>query len=1130
MRLHSLELQAFGPFPGHHAIDFDALAGAGLHLIHGPTGAGKTSILDAICFALFNDVPGQRKGMGSVACALAAADVRPHVELVVTLAGRRLRIRRSPAYERPKRRGAGTTTEKMSVHLWEWIGGEWHAVSNRVEAVADLIAEELGLSLAQFAQVVLLPQGDFSRFLHAGADERDALLRTLFDIERFVDLEKWFVGERDRMRTESARVEKPVGDAATRFQQLIDATADLEPSGDEPRAPLMEAQDPMAEASILAQRMHEAAEQAQVAESAAQDAEQRAAVALREAEELDGRQLRGRRALESAGQLAASADEAEDRRRELAAAQRAARVVPTVRQAEQDAADAQAAADKVAAGRPARFGSDAPGQGRESSVGADAAPSEAVTAALATERLSATEHLLDQAVGEQAALAHQVKDAVRQARSAAAAMELRDAAGSEHRARTEHLEALLRQQEVAGASVPDVATAQEQHRVLTDVHERFGEVDRLAPPARRERDALEAAVAAFTTARATLDDVRRARAADVLADLSEQLTPGEPCGVCGATEHPAPARRAMSVATEAQVTEAAQAEARAAKQVEAARRAERETSNHVRDAAATLAERLDQAGLGRYAVGGLTSALLGAGPGGDSDGDELSDDDAVAAFLPGLAPSQNDTVDLPAVRDRLRRRSMTAQADLAAARRAAQEQQRLTLALAAAQDRVRDCGTDLARAEAAVVSQVASAGDAVTSAELLTRTLRSLLADHAQQCPCVGPGDTERLDAVADLPHAQQNDGADLADVPLEGEATVEVRLEALTRSANALDAAATRALTGHRSLQRQVQAWLQATQEHARALAAADRSADHASALLAAETFADADQARRASRSAARRAELTDAVDERARAEARTAAVLDEPAVQAAMRLDAPDLPARRSEHEAARKATRTAHARTDRSRRVADTMVSEARRWAAALERAAPVRARAAEVEQLAALVGGAGANETRMRLSAYVLSAKLELVVSLANVRLATMTDGRFTLLHDDGPARRGRRGGLGLEVVDAWTGQTRPTATLSGGETFMASLALALGLADAVQADAGGRAIETLFVDEGFGTLDDQSLEQVLTVLDDLRAGGRTVGVVSHVAELRDRIPARIEVFKSDTGSRLEVRTPGAAAVA
>jgi exonuclease SbcC len=184
-------------------------------------------------------------------------------------------------------------------------------------------------------------------------------------------------------------------------------------------------------------------------------------------------------------------------------------------------------------------------------------------------------------------------------------------------------------------------------------------------------------------------------------------------------------------------------------------------------------------------------------------------------------------------------------------------------------------------------------------------------------------------------------------------------------------------------------------------------------------------------------------------------------------------------------------------------------------------PVLDEARRVRALADLCGGAGANALRMTLSSFVLAARLEEVAAAASERLRRMTQGRYSLVHTDGTARGGARSGLGLLARDTWTGQDRETSTLSGGETFLASLALALGLTDVVSAEAGGSRIEALFVDEGFGTLDEETLDEVMDVLDGLREGGRVVGLVSHVAELRQRIPAQVEVRKGRTGSALVV---------
>ena len=197
-------------------------------------------------------------------------------------------------------------------------------------------------------------------------------------------------------------------------------------------------------------------------------------------------------------------------------------------------------------------------------------------------------------------------------------------------------------------------------------------------------------------------------------------------------------------------------------------------------------------------------------------------------------------------------------------------------------------------------------------------------------------------------------------------------------------------------------------------------------------------------------------------------------------------------------------------------------ARELAAHLESVSPLQARFGLADDLAKCADGTGGDNTRrMSLSAYVLAARLEQVASAASERLDTMSGGRYSLLHTDDGERGRVRTGLGLDVLDAWTGVRRETASLSGGESFYTSLALALGLADVVAAEAGGISLDTLFVDEGFGALDEDTLEEVMDVLDGLRSGGRTVAVVSHLPDLRARIPVRLEVRKSPQGSTLHV---------
>jgi DNA repair protein SbcC/Rad50 len=304
-----------------------------------------------------------------------------------------------------------------------------------------------------------------------------------------------------------------------------------------------------------------------------------------------------------------------------------------------------------------------------------------------------------------------------------------------------------------------------------------------------------------------------------------------------------------------------------------------------------------------------------------------------------------------------------------------------------------------------------------------------------------------------------------------------------------------------------------------ARARADAVRAADLAAQAAAGAGFAGLDEARDAARDATWRARADEAIREH-EASARAAAdLLADPDLDVA--LDPPaDITGAAAAVEAARKLHDDAVAGYDRARHRADQLADLVPQLGTRLGELSPLAERAAQARRLADLAAGLGANTLRMTLSSFVLAARLEEVAAAASERLLKMTSGRYSLVHTD--ARRGAgRSGLGLLACDAWTGVDRDTSTLSGGETFLASLALALGLADVVTAEAGGTRIEALFVDEGFGSLDEETLEEVMTVLDGLREGGRMVGIVSHVPELRQRIPAQVRVHKGHHGSHVTV---------
>ena len=293
MRPHRLRLQAFGPFPTCVEVDLDALAASGIFLLHGETGAGKTTLLDGLGFALYGRVPGVRGKTARLRADAADPAVRTEVELEVTLGGRRWRIVRRPAQERPKARGTGTTTEQASVRLDEWRDGGWASVSTRIDEAAAELDPLLGMSADQFFQVVLLPQGEFAQFLRADNDDRRKLLQRLFATERFRAVEDWLADRRVRTAAALAAGQQEVRLRAARLAQAA-GVEEPDPLPDGWALDLLVAARPRAVAGGRAARPPLRRRPAS-----------RAAAALEDAQRLAGRQARRREAAARRDRLAA---------------------------------------------------------------------------------------------------------------------------------------------------------------------------------------------------------------------------------------------------------------------------------------------------------------------------------------------------------------------------------------------------------------------------------------------------------------------------------------------------------------------------------------------------------------------------------------------------------------------------------------------------------------------------------------------------------------------------------------------------------------------------------------------------------------------------------------------------------
>ncbi|MGX1129066.1 exonuclease SbcC [Streptomyces glaucescens] len=994
MRLHRLDITAFGPFGGSQSVDFDALSAAGLFLLHGPTGAGKTSVLDAVCYALYGSVPGARhSGQGTgLRSDHAAPGTRTTVTLELTVAGRRLEITRQPPWERPKKRGKGTTLDKAQTWLREYdaTAGAWTDRSRSHQEIGEEITQLLGMSREQFCQVVLLPQGDFARFLRADAEARGRLLGRLFDTHRFAEVEKRLA---ERRRATEADVRE--GDAAL----LADAHRMQQAAGGAMDLPELTPGDPGLADTVLtaaAVARSTAREQLTVAQcrlAAAESARAAADRALDDVRELARMQRRFAEARQRAVLLEERADAHREAQTRMERARKAEAVAPALEL--RDFAEAEhrraAAAEAHARGQlPERY-------------------ADAGAAGLAADARRATEELggLESARRAERRLADLVAERAGLDRQESADEEILDEAESwlaDWETTRARLRARIESAQEAAGRAEQLAAQREPARRRLDAARQRDRLTREADDA--ERQALTSAAAA-ADARAHWLDLKEQRLDGIAAELAANLVDGAPCAVCGATEHPAPARK---------------------------------VAGHV----------------GRETEERALAAYQRA------DEQRAEDERRLGAVREALAAATAEAGDLPTAR--LAREAEDVERQYQQARGAAS-------ALHAANEELRHAEREHERRTADRQQAAVRAAARVGHRERL---------------------ESERAALEEEL--ARARDGAD----------SVAARAARLERWAARLTEAADAARAAEDTAQRLKEA--DARLADAAYRAGFDTPQDAAAALLD-------DTAHR---------ELQRRLDAWQHEEAAVRAVLAEADTAAAAQRPPADLAAaERNAAEAERRVREAASARDAAARRCTELDRLSARA-ATGVRRLAPLREEYDRVTRLAGLAAGTSAdNERRMRLEAYVLAARLEQVAAAATVRLRRMSSGRYTLVHSDDRAGRGRSG-LGLHVVDAWTGRERDTATLSGGETFFASLALALGLADVVTDEAGGVRLDTLFIDEGFGSLDDQTLDEVLDVLDSLRERDRSVGIVSHVADLRRRIHAQLEVVKGRSGSALRQR--------
>ena len=1058
MRIRRLEMVGIGPFTQRQVIDFTAFDESGLFLLEGPTGSGKSTIIDALTFALYGDVARQKDASKDRLRSNRLEDgQRSEVDLVFEVRSGLYRVARTPAYT-PAGRKTQRNSKATLVRVVEDPSAEAGVrtvedIASGPSKVGPEITRIVGLDKEQFLQTIVLPQGKFARFLTATSDERERILRDIFDTRVYVAFQERLAEAAASSRAALAERERAASGAMARVAGVavpgvaLDAAegggdrgagapagtgqegagapggsslgaaapdgaakgADSGPAA--APGPTSADPDPCAEdpspALEWARGRHRLVEEAlegarlAAAEADARDSEQQEE--LRRALDDLAAVERHRRLVEQLAGLE-DAQPGIDELRARCRSGRAAQRVLAYADAHERAVRAREAARLLVARRWREAGGD--GEPPASSAEASAScPLWREAARAASQRAAALEGL----AAVEAALPGRVQRvAALEADEASAAERLRacEEAARVLPSQIERAQAGLEAMRADAAAVPAARAELER---LDDRLEASRRADVLRASLTGLSEALREAVRGAKVADAAARDAHDLWLSATAGALAAGLVDGSPCPVCGSESHPSPAPLSEDGITREQVRGLDEARQRADGELADAKSAH---SDAVREISRLNAIAGDHTGAIEELRGAAASRLRAL--------------EGAARRIPGVEEAIG------------------------------QERARL----GELEGRRADAAVSLARARAALDEERAA----------LERA-RGQVAEHA-------PG------------------GRTIAESIEESEAL-----------ASAFSALLEAASTWSGACEQEESARAEFVAQLGRSGLPSD--GDSWRGALVDEDLLDSYEAR------------VSGHDQQLFA-LRQALASQE--MERAGGLDAPDVEGARERARASARTRVAAHQRVGSLEQCARELGSAVESLASCVDELRAARQEAGPVRRLADIAAASSPeNLAATPLSAWVLVSRLEEVLRATNPRLAAISSGRYELVAVPDDGTQSRKSGLGLRIVDHDTDTERSARTLSGGETFYTSLALALGLADVVTAEAGGVELRTVFIDEGFGSLDAHTLSLVMDQLHQLRDGGRCVGVVSHVEEMASQIPDQVRVRPLPAGgSSLRVR--------
>lgn len=1020
MKPISLTIEAFGPYRDSVTLDFNELQDHSMFLIAGPTGAGKTSILDAMVYALYGEPSGEVRKTDAIRSDFAEPHRMTRVDFSFAIGDAQYRVERLPKQMVAKKRGTGMREQNASATVYEKKDGEWKVIATSVAAIRDTIQQIIGFRKDQFLQVVLLPQGEFRKLLVASTSEREELLHTLFKTELYRKLQEALktaydeakAGIEEKLTKQTAFIQSIPHDEVTPMVTIEHVRGLLANRGPQREALVIDRDEAVTVVEQFNVLRNQWSLYNQAQQSLAEATSKLDLVKTRETERVN---------LSEKVQFLNSLAPTHELYKQYIEKQA---VLKTLEQALSDAEERVKLATQHEA-KCLEVYSGLEGQ-------AESIQAKRTTLAQFQQQAEKFDEL--DVLKKEFSTLHSSLEEFDSKKSEDALAKQRELV----KTLEADLEALRKQLQNNNKSLENITVIQGQ---LNDLH-RYSELIEEISKVQKEIDDKGQTLASLDetvqVSKVHLERLEHLMQEGRAFELVHLVVDNEPCPVCGSTDHPRLAAKPEIYPTKDEIEEA-----RTARDVALQKQASEVGQQK------TLVTRLDE--LTKQVDAQVSTLKLSM--------DDFSEKKFASVQQDLLAKMEQ----LTALRGKSELLSKTIANKEHKLKVARDKFATLELAYNELLENLHDLEIRISSVQANI--DALSKTLPTTNIAVWQKQLESLDSDITVYDEQVKVGKTN-LDAAREQLNAKRGRLETLSSQVKEETKNLNLMYKNYTQSLQTISLAEDDFVESLRDI-KEIETYR--TQLHALDEAFNKAQAVYDAALKATETVVKPSET-----------------------------VSDE-------------IYATAVEHRDTLVGNLAAW---DKETKHIETTLTSLETLEVAMGEA---REKVKFLSRLNDLANGGEQGFKNVTFERYVLGAILDEVVYAANLRLQKMSRNRYSLERSDYTGGGRGKQGLDLAVMDAFTGQSRPANTLSGGETFLASMALALGLADVIQSYAGGIHMDTMFIDEGFGTLDPDTLELAMETLVQLQSSGRLIGMISHVPELKSRIPAHLEVIRGDDGS-------------